>query len=217
MYAQLNRFFPGTMSGLAVVAALAVTLPSVPAAAGFIVTPNDEMGGVGSLLHWSFTTDGLSITLYENWGDIDPVGMFIIGNAPSLFGSTLFGDGGTLFEIEKNLINMTDFAWTSFHIDLLPNDESGSIIVDPDSVNSSFSDFEVMNNDDGSANIWYLIDKKDGDTPVLPGEDFFMEFDMFLFDSPSGFRMIQTPVPAPGALALLGLGALAKRRRRRSA
>ena len=196
--------------------ALLVMLPAAPAAADIIITPDDEMGGVGSLLHFSFTADGMSISLYENWGDIDPVAMFIVGNAPRQFGSPLFGDGGTPFSIEKNIVNMTNFNWTSFHIDLFPSDEGGSIIVDPLSVSASrFSAFELIHNLDGSANIQYITNKKDGDTRVLPGEVVTLEFDMMLFNSSSGFRMIQTPVPAPGALALLGLAGAVWHRRRR--
>ena len=195
-------------------AALVVMFPAAPAAADFILTPNDGMGGVGSLLHWSFTADSVSISLYENWGDVDPVAMFIVGEDTSLFGSTLFGDGGTLIEIEKDVINMTDFSWTAFHIDLIPFDGGGPITVDPESVDSDRFDIsEVMNNDDGSANIWFFLEK--GDEPVLPGEEVDFEFDMIIFGAVS-FTMIQTPIPAPGALALLGLAGAVSRRRRRN-
>ncbi|MEE9130577.1 MAG: PEP-CTERM sorting domain-containing protein [Phycisphaerales bacterium] len=202
-----------------VFAALAVMLPSAPATAEFIITPNDEMGGVGSLLSWSYTVDGMSISLDENWGEIDPVALFIVDSASTLFGSRLFGDpglGGTLIGIEKDILNTTDFDWTSFHIDLIPIDGGGPITVDPDSVGSDrFSNVDVMNNDDGSASMWFFTDKGQGDTPVLIGEQVVMFFDMTIFGAIS-FTMIQTPVPAPGALALLGLAGAVSRRRRRN-
>ncbi len=71
-------------------AALVVMLPSAPATAELIITPNNDRGGVGSLLGWSYTTDGISVRLNENWGDIDPVAMYIVESASSLFGSSLF-------------------------------------------------------------------------------------------------------------------------------
>ncbi len=203
-----------------VFAAMAVMFPSAPATAELIITPNDDMGGVGSLLSWKYTTEGMSVYLYENWGEIDPVALFIVDSAASLFGSSLLGDpglGGTSISIDKDILNTTTFDWTAFHIDLIPGDGSDGLIVDPNSVGSDrFSDVDVMNNGDGSASIWFFTDKKQGDTPVLIGETVAMSFGMTIFGDIS-FTMIQTPVPAPGALALLGLaGAAVSRRRRRN-
>lgn len=196
-------------------AALAVMLPSAPATAELIITPNDGMGGVGSLISWSYTVDGMNVYLYENWGEIDPIALFIVDSATSLFGDP--GLGGTSIGIDKDILNSTEFDWTAFHIDLIPSDGSDGITVDPNSVGSDrFSNIEVMNNDDGSASIWFFTDKKQGDTPVLIGESVGMSFDMIIFGD-IAFTMIQTPVPAPGALALLGLaGAAVSRRRRRN-
>lgn len=196
-------------------AALAVMLPSAPATAELIITPNDGMGGVGSLISWSYTVDGMNVYLYENWGEIDPIALFIVDSATSLFGDP--GLGGTSIGIDKDILNSTEFDWTAFHIDLIPSDGSDGITVDPNSVGSDrFSNIEVMNNDDGSASIWFFTDKKQGDTPVLIGESVGMSFDMIIFGD-IAFTMIQTPVPAPGALVLLGLaGAAVSRRRRRN-
>ncbi len=198
-----------------VFAALAVMLPAAPATAELIITPNDEMGGVGSLISWSYTVDGMSVYLYENWGEIDPVALFIVDSASTLFGNP--GLGGTPIDIDKDVLNTTDFDWTAFHIDLIPGDGAGPITVDLDSVGSNrFSNIEVMNNDDGSASIWFFTDMQQGDTPVLIGEMVAMSFNMVIFGD-IVFTMIQTPVPAPGALALLGLaGAAVSRRRRRN-
>ena len=153
-------------------AALAVMVLAAPATAELIITPNDEMGGVGSLLSWNYTVDGMSISLFEDWGKIDPVALFIVDGASSLFGSSLFGDpglGGTPIGIAKDLLNTTDFDWTAFHIDLIP-EGADEITVDLKSVESDrFSNVEVMNNDDGSASIWFFTSKKQGDTSVLIG------------------------------------------------
>ncbi len=72
-----------------------------------------------------------------------------------------------------------------------------------------------MNRGDGSASIWFFTDKGQGDTPVLIGESVEMSFNMTIFGA-IAFTMIQTPVPAPGALALLGLAGAVSRRRRRN-
>ncbi len=202
-----------------VFAALAVMIPSAPATAEIIITPNDEMGGVGSLLSWSYTTEGMTINLFEDWGEVDPVGLFIAETSSAQSGSTLFGGlglGGTLIEIKKDLINTTDFDWTDFHIDLTPGDGSDGITVDINTVFSDrFSDIEVMNHGDGSVSISYFTDQNQGDTPVLIGESVSLSFTMNIFGN-INFDMKQRPTPAPGALALFALAGAVSRRRRRN-
>lgn len=195
-------------------AALAVMVPATPATAELIITPNDRMGGDGALNSWSYVVEGMSIQLFEDWGELDPVALFIIDSASSLFGDP--GLGGTSIDINKDILNSTGFDWTAFHIDLIPGDGSDGITVDPKSVGSDrFSNIEVMNNDDGSASIWFFTDKGQGDTPVLIGETVGMSFSMIIFGD-IAFTMIQTPIPAPGALVLWGLVGVALRRRHRN-
>ena len=196
------------------VVALAVMLPSAPATAEIIVTPNDEMGAVGSLNSWSYVVEGLSIQLFEDWGAMDPVAFLIFDDGYAAPDNPF--SGGTLIDIDKNIVNTTDFDWTAFHIDLIPGDGSDGIAVDPKSVGSDrFSNIEVMNNKDGSASIWYFTDRKQGDTPVLIGENVGLSFTMNIFGD-INFNMTQTPTPAPGALALFALAGMAARRRRRN-
>ncbi len=139
---KISRSVPTGTVGVGF-AALAVMLPAAPATAELIITPDHGMGGVGSLLSWNYTTAGMSIRLYENWGELDPVALFIVDGA-----STLFGDpelGGTSIGIDKDILNSTKFNWTAFHIDLIPGDGSDGITVDPNSVGSDrFSNIEVM-------------------------------------------------------------------------
>ena len=124
--------------------------------------------------------------------------------------------GGTLIDIDKTIVNTTDFDWTDFHIDLIPGDGSDGIIVDPDSVTSDrFSDIEVLNFKDGSAGIWYFTNKDLGDSAVLIGESVNLSFTMNIFGD-INFNMIQTPTPTPGALALFARAGTALRRRRRN-
>lgn len=196
------------------VVALAVMLPCAPVTAEIIITPNDELGGVGSLNSWSYVVDGMSIQLFEDWGGFAPVG-FTISDDGYPGPDNPFA-GGTLIDISKNIFNQTEFDWTAFHIDLIPGDGSDGITVDPASVSSDrFSDVMVMNNKDGSASIWYSTDKKQGDMPVLIGESVHLFFTMNIFGD-INFNMIQTPIPTPGALALFALAGTVLRRRRRN-
>ena len=211
MSAGWREFRRSVRTASVCVVALAVTLPCAPATAEIIVTPNDELGGVGSLNSWSYVVDGMSIQLFEDWGGFAPVGFSIYDD-----GYPAPGDpGGTMIEFSKNLFNQTDFDWTDFHIDLIPGDGSDGITVEAASVSSDrFSDIEVMNNNDGSASIWYFTNKDLGDTPVLIGERVNLFFTMNIFGA-INFEMRQTPTPAPGALALFALAGTALRRRRR--
>lgn len=196
------------------VVALAVMLPCAPVTAEIIITPNDELGGVGSLNSWSYVVDGMSIQLFEDWGGFAPIAFTISDDGYPAPDNPF--SGGTLIDISKNLFNQTDFDWTDFHIDLIPGDGSDGITVDPKSVFSDrFSNVEVMNNKDGSASIWYSTDKKQGDMPVLIGESVHLFFTMNIFGD-INFNMIQTPIPTPGALALFVLAGTVLRRRRRN-
>lgn len=214
MSARWRKFRRSVQTAAGCVVALTVMLPGAPATAEIIITPNDDMGGVGSLNSWSYIVEGMSIQLFEDWGAMDPVAFLVADNGLGLTGNPLFG--GTLIDITKSLLNSTNFDWTAFHIDLFPGDGSDGITIDPASVSSDrFSDIEVMNNNDGSASIWYFTDKNQGDTPVLIGETVSLLFTMNIFGD-INFNMTQTPIPAPGALALFALAGSALRRRRRS-
>ena len=172
------------------------------------------MGGVGSLNSWSYDVQGMSIQLFEDWAGFAPIAFTIYDDGYPAPDNPFAG--GTLIDISKNLFNQTDFDWTAFHIDLIPGDGSDGITVDPASVSSDrFSDIEVMNNDDGSASIWYFTDRKVGDTPVLFGERVNLFFTMNILGD-INFEMRQIPTPAPGALALFALAGAVLRRRRRN-
>lgn len=112
----------------------------------------------------------------------------------------------------KNLINTTGFAWTSFIIQLNQISPFPTPSTYPGSLGSSrFSSNSTVNGPTGST---MTFTQSGTDTPVLPGQSvsFF-----FTFNIPGSvvFEMVQTPVPTPGALGLLGLGGLAALRRRR--
>lgn len=114
--------------------------------------------------------------------------------------------------ITKNLVNNTGFAWTSFTIDLVQVSPFGVPSVYAGSLGSSrFSSNSTVNGPTTASMVWNMSGT---DTPVLPGQSvsFF-----FTFNIPGDvvFKMVQTPVPTPGATSLLGLGALVALRRRR--
>jgi len=214
MFAKWKKIGRIVRSASVCVVATAATMTGAPATAEIIITPNDELGGVGSLNIWGYNAQGMTIYLSEAWGEIAPVGFSIYDDGYPAPGNPF--SGGTLIEFSKNIFNQTDFNWTDFHIDLIPGDGSDGITVDAASVSSDrFSDIEVMNHGDGSVSIWYFTSKGLGDTPLLIGERVNLFFTMNIFGA-INFDMRQTPTPAPGALALFALAGTALRRRRRN-
>lgn len=111
--------------------------------------------------------------------------------------------------ITKTLQNNTGFIWTAFNIDLFRTAGFGPIMTLPGSVSSTrFASNMVTNFGSGDSSISYF------NGAVVPGDTVTF---MFTFNIPGdvSFRMLQTPIPTPGALALLGLGAAGLLRRRR--
>lgn len=137
-----------------------------------------------------------------------------IAGGPARLRVEVFADEDPDVTITKNLINTTGFAWTGFTIDLNFVSGFGTPSAYPGSLGSSrFSSNSTVNDGIGAHMTWSM---SGGDTPVLPGQNvsFF-----FTFNIPGAvvFEMVQTPVPVPGALGLLGLGGLVAFRRRRAA
>lgn len=141
----------------------------------------------------------------EVWTGIDPVALdvqiFTDGPAP-------LAGGGTDVSFTKSLSNDTGFEWTGFLIELMP-ESGGPLVVDPGSIASNeFTVFDVTNNPDGSASILF------GGGTVGLGEALSMDFTFSVPDDVH-FTMLQTPLPVPGSLALLGIAGLVAPRRRR--
>lgn len=149
----------------------------------------------------SDTTKGTGWTV-EHW----------VAGGPAHLRIEVLADSDPDVTITKSLVNSTGFAWTSFEIDLnqvlpfaVPTAYAGSL------GSSRFSSNSTVNGLTGASMTWT---QSGTDTPVLPGESvsFF-----FTFNIPGSVvvEMVQTPIPTPGALGLLGLGGLVALRRRR--
>lgn len=101
-----------------------------------------------------------------------------IGSDPVDLMSTVFTDGiDPDVETIKTVNNETDFDWTDYHIELTPDEGEGDLFILDGWVSSDrFSDIEVMNNDHGSAVMWFFTDFDAGDTPVGVDETATFEY-----------------------------------------
>jgi len=136
-----------------------------------------------------------------------------IGMAPVSLNINVISDGDPDVTIQKNLTNTTGVAWTSFKIDLLEFVGFGPITVLAGSEASNrFGNVATTNF--GSGNAEMIFSLAGLQTAVLPGQSvsFF-----FTFNVPGAvaFKMVQSPIPTPGVLALMGLGGMIVARRRR--
>ncbi len=144
-------------------------------------------------------------TAVESWRGMSPVDLNV--------GVTTDGIDPDV-KITKMLQNNTGIAWTSFDISLLHFPGFGPLSVYAASATSDrFSSVGVTNFGTGDAFLHYSLSGTD--TAVLPGQSVMFQF-TFNIPGDVAFRMVQTPVPTPGALGLVGLGGivLAGRRRR---
>lgn len=157
------------------------------------------------------TEDGYAIQLDETWTHATPSIFSVEENSLSAVEGGIAGGAHLL--IDKNVVNMTGFDFTGWIINITPN--AGGTIKLVSAFSNRFDDITFTEFGDGSAQIVYALDGID-DTAVLFGETLKMEF-VFQVNGALGFTIKQIPVPAPGALALLGAaGLVGWNRRRRS-
>lgn len=112
--------------------------------------------------------------------------------------------------IMKDVTNASTFFWDGFVVDLIPqgNATISNVVAN---FNSEFGSVNVIDNGDGS---WTIVWDQNGGTGVGIGNQTDLDFS-FDIDNEINFQIIQTAIPTPGAMALLGLGGLAAMRRRR--
>ncbi|MBL0921754.1 MAG: hypothetical protein IBJ10_06460 [Phycisphaerales bacterium] len=122
------------------------------------------------------------------------------------------GDRATGINFTKSVSNNTSYFWSSFRIVLTPGLGSSMANVMA-SANPQFSDVNVSA---GPGSSWVILWSQNGGTGVGIGDNASLSFS-FDIDGNLGFMMKQTPIPAPGAAAVLGLAGLAGARRRRAA
>jgi hypothetical protein len=184
------------------------------ASAGIFTTYTDA----GGMSMWKDpfcqeTPDGYAIELDETWRHFTP-SFFLVGenSFSELDGGT--SGGGASLDIDKNALNLTGFNVTGWIINITPNPGASIKLIEASS--DRFDDVDLIEFDDGSAQIVYSMDGID-DTAVLTGESLNMYF-KFHVNGGFGFTIKQTPVPTPGVLALLAAaGFVGAPRRRRNA
>ncbi|TVQ81122.1 MAG: hypothetical protein EA380_02490 [Phycisphaeraceae bacterium] len=112
--------------------------------------------------------------------------------------------------IMKDVENQSTFFWDGFVVDLIPG-QGATISNVVAFASAEFGSVNVIDNGDGS---WTLVWDQNGGTGVGIGGSTDLDFN-FDIDGAINFQIIQTAIPTPGAVALLGLGGLAALRRRR--
>lgn len=171
---------------------------------------NGSYGDKGSAApgqDWGYTmmnsgaeTDSIWVT--ETWTDSSK-------HTASLdVGVQSVGRADPTITLNKDVNNVTGYAWTAFTIVL--STQSGNVTLLGSPTSSDFSTAQIVNNPSPNVTMNFS-----GGT-IAPGATGHFTF---TFSVPmSGFwtfTITQTPVPAPGALVLAGAGLLASVRRRR--
>jgi uncharacterized protein (TIGR03382 family) len=153
---------------------------------------------------WMSPTASETIVLREEW-----VGAY--GSSVTLATAlTAEGRAATAIALDKNVVNNSGFTWTSFQVDLQAG--AGATITNVLAQTSAqFADVSITDNGGGSFTILWLMD---GGLGVGLGDTANLMFS-FDLDGVLSFSQVQTPIPAPGALALFGLAGAAGCRRRR--
>ncbi len=156
---------------------------------------------------WGYVTVANGAGADRTWVDED----WTAGGSVAFTASMTLGEDATQFiGLSKRTKNRSGFTWTSFEIQITT---PGAGIVTVDTGTLSSAEFPTVNVLNNGTNVVTL--------QFSGGSVVYNQFANFTidFEIPSGpswtYTMTQTPLPAPGAMALLGLGGLAASRRRR--
>jgi MYXO-CTERM domain-containing protein len=164
-----------------------------------------DIAGVG--VDWGYLTRAAGSTADRMWVDEE---WSRAGDVSLGFSMTIGEDATQFIGLNKRARNRSGFDWTAFDIQIT-TPGMGIVTVDEGTLSSAeFSSVTVLNNGTNVVTLKF----SGGSVGYNQFANFTIDFEI-----PAGpswtYTMTQTPVPTPGALALVGLGGLVAGRRRR--
>lgn len=217
MSGQPNRFFPGAMFVSAAVVALGVSTSASADTINIFGSMADSTEGLGDfsgMLTYDFILGEMGVLTVDLTNDIDPdFGGFLTG--------FIFNVGSADDDVSAVLTSTTN----AFFLDAQNQNGSpfGNPFVGGASLGGNWEDGGNPLNGIGASDFgtWtFDITASDADSlsavSFIQGPYDFNFIVRFRGVGPDGELSDKVPVPAPGALALLGLAGLVSRRRRRA-
>jgi MYXO-CTERM domain-containing protein len=164
-----------------------------------------DIAGVG--VDWGYLTRAAGSTADRMWVDEE---WSRAGDVSLGFSMTIGEDATQFIGLNKRARNRSGFDWTAFDIQIT-TPGMGIVTVDEGTLSSAeFSSVTVLNNGTNVVTLKF----SGGSVGYNQFANFTIDFEI-----PAGpswtYTMTQTPVPTPGAIALVGLGGLVAGRRRR--